>query len=277
MPLDPSVESELEPFGELTEAIFQQRGVDFRNYSQRSLQRRILRRVAAEKAGTVAELQARAESDPACMSRLIGSLTVHTTAIFRDPSFYSALREQVIPLLRTYPFLRFWVAGCSTGEEAYSLAILLHEEGLLGRSRIYATDLNPRVLEMARAGIYTASALRAQASNYRAAGGKGALSDYYISAAGAAILRPFLRDNLVFAAHNLAAGASFNEFHLILCRNVLIYFDRRLQDRVHALLCESLILFGHLALGDSETVRFSSIDSRYESVAPMQRIYRKIR
>ncbi len=262
---------------ELTEAIFERCGLDFRDYACSSLKRRVLRQVAAEKAGTISALGKLALADPACLERLLMSLTVHVTGMFRDPGFYQALRTQVVPRLRTYPYLRLWVAGCSTGEEVYSLAILLHEEGLQPRCRIYATDLNQAVLDKARAGVFPLSAMQEHTRNYQKAGGQGAFADYYTADDALVIFRPFLRENVVFARHNLAGDASFNEFHAIFCRNVMIYFNRSLQARVHILFHDSLVTFGYLGLGRSESLRFSPCESCYEVVSAKERLYRKVK
>lgn len=261
----------------LLDAVFDRSGVDFRDYAQSTLRRRILRRVMEENTGSISGLQARALADPACMERLLTVLTIHVTAMFRDPGFYLALREKVLPVLRTYPFLRLWVAGCSTGEEVYSLAILLHEEGLYSRCRIYATDLRESLLDNARAGIFPLSAMREYTLNYQQSGGQRAFAEYYTADHEFVVFRPFLKENVVFAVHNLASDASFNEFNAILCRNVMIYFNRPLQERVHGLFRESLVTFGYLGLGRSESVRFSRCEHQYEPVSAKERIYRKIR
>jgi chemotaxis protein methyltransferase CheR len=261
----------------LLEALYERYGVDFRNYAHSSLKRRILRRVMEENSGTISGLQKLVFGDEACMDRLLTALTVHVTAMFRDPGFYLALRGQVLPVLRTYPFLRFWVAGCSTGEEVYSLAVLLHEEGLYSRCRIYATDLRETVLDRARAGIFPLSVMRDYTLNYQQAGGRCAFAEYYTAGQESVVFRPFLKENVVFATHNLVSDASFNEFHAIFCRNVMIYFNRPLQEQVHRLFCESLVTLGYLGLGRSESVRFSGCEDQYEAVSARERIYRKIK
>jgi chemotaxis protein methyltransferase CheR len=267
---------ETRELGLLLENIFERYGIDFRSYAYSSLKRRVLRQVHDEGVGTISGLQTLVLADPAAMDRLQVTLTIHVTAMFRDPDFYRAFREHAIPTLKTYPFLRFWVAGCSTGEEVYSLAILLHEEGLYSRCRIYATDISDKVLSRASTGIFPLSAMQEYTANYQNAGGQNCFAEYYTSDNENAILRPFLRQNIVFSAHNLAGDASFNEFHVIFCRNVMIYFDRFLQERVHALFYESLVTFGYLGLGRSETLRFSTCEPHYEVVAQKERLYRKI-
>ena len=211
------------------------------------------------------------------MERLLLDLSINVTSMFRDPSFYAAFREQVVPLLRTYPFLRIWNAGCSTGEEMYSLAILLEEEGLYrprrGSTRPTSTRL---VLERARAGVFPLEKMQEYTQNYLRAGGTRAFSEYYIAAYDGAQFDRSLIDNVVFAQHNLASDRSFNEFHAIVCRNVMIYFDRSLQDRVHELFYESLALFGVLALGHKESLRFTRFADRYEELDATERIYRKV-
>jgi chemotaxis protein methyltransferase CheR len=197
--------------------------------------------------------------------------------MFRDPSFYAAFREKVAPALHTYPFTRIWVAGCSTGEEVYSLAILLHEEGLYERTRIYATDINENVLATARDGIFPLDKMQQYTQNYIRGGGKQDFSEYYVAAYDAAQFSRSLVENVVFAQHNLAMDRAFNEFNVIVCRNVMIYFDRQLQDRVHELFYESLATFGILALGHKESLSFTRHAHRYEELDAAERIYRKIR
>jgi chemotaxis protein methyltransferase CheR len=211
------------------------------------------------------------------MERLLLDLSINVTAMFRDPTFYVALREKVVPLLKTYPFTRIWVAGCSTGEEVYSLAILLAEEQVYDRTRIYATDINEGVLERARLGVFPLAKMQDYTRNYIAAGGKGAFADYYTSAYdGAAFDRSLLR-NVVFAQHNLASDRSFNEFHMVVCRNVMIYFERSLQERVFELFDASLMRLGILALGHKESLRVSDSAGKYEEVDALERIYRKVK
>ncbi len=261
----------------LLEGVFQQYGYDFRNYAHASIKRRILARVQEEGLRSISELQARVLHDPACLERLLLGLTVHVTALFRDPGFYRALRTLAVPWLRTYPFVRLWVAGCSTGEEVYSLAILLEEEKLYDRCRIYATDLGDPVLAKAKAGIFPLASMQEYSDNYFKASGQKSFSDYYTASHDHALLSPALRRNVVFAQHNLVTDASFNEFHLVLCRNVMIYFDKTLQDRVHQLLYDSLAPLGLLGLGRNESLRFTPCESGYEEVDARERIYRKKR
>ncbi|MDB6066794.1 MAG: chemotaxis protein CheR [Pedosphaera sp.] len=269
--------SEIADLRLLIDGIFERYGVDFRGYAHSSLKRRVMRRVVDEDAGSISGLRQVVLADPQCMERLLMALTVHTTSMFRDPGFYLVLRHQIVSILRTYPFLRLWVAGCSTGEEVYSLAILLHEAGLYQRCRIYATDMNDVVLAKAKAGVFPLSVMQEYTGNYQKAGGQRAFSEYYTADNEFVIFRPFLRENVVFAAHNLVGDASFNEFHGIFCRNVMIYFNRSLQDQVHQLFHDSLMRLGYLGLGRSESVRFSSCEHAYETVSAKERLYRKIK
>jgi chemotaxis protein methyltransferase CheR len=227
-----------------------------------------------ERLPTVSTLQDRVLHDPEWLRRLVHALTVNVTAMFRDPAFYRAVREQVVPVLRTYPVVRIWHAGCATGEEVYSLAIVLHEEGLQERCRIYATDMNETVLQGARAGILPLAGMRENTRNYIAAGGREPFSRWYASSPEGAVLDPALRRHVVFAQHNLVTDGSFNEFNLVLCRNVLIYFNRSLQGRVHRLLYASLARRGFLALGARETTRFTPLESRYQELP--HHLYRKV-
>jgi chemotaxis protein methyltransferase CheR len=261
----------------LLEAVYHRYGFDFREYAPASLRRRINRRVKLEGLSSISALQDRLLREPEVMHRLLLDLSINVTAMFRDPSFHLAFREQVVPLLRTYPFTRIWLAGCSTGEEVYSLAILLEEESLYDRCRIYATDINEEVLERARLGVFPLSKMQDYTRNYIGAGGKRSFSDYYVSAYdGAAFDRSLMR-NVVFAQHNLASDRSFNEFHAIVCRNVMIYFERSLQERVFALFDDSLTRLGVLALGHKESLRTSAHRDRYEELDTAERLYRKIK
>jgi chemotaxis protein methyltransferase CheR len=260
----------------LLEGVYRRYGFDFREYAPASLRRRVWRRVHAEGLTTLSALQDRLLHDPRCMERLLLDLSINVTAMFRDPSFYVAFRQKVVPLLRTYPFTRIWVAGCSTGEEVYSLAILLHEEGVSDRARIYATDINESVLERARAGVFPLDKMREYTQNYIKAGGARAFSEYYLAKYDGAQFQRSLVDNVVFAQHNLVSDRSFNEFNVIVCRNVMIYFDRALQDRVHRLFYDSLVMFGVLALGAKESIHFSPHESAYEELDAGERLYKKV-
>jgi chemotaxis protein methyltransferase CheR len=260
----------------LLEGIFRHYGFDFRSYAYASLRRRLWKRIRAEGLGTVSGLQERVLHDRDAMERLLLDLSVNVTSMFRDPNFYRAFRTQVVPLLRTYPFIRVWHAGCSTGEEVYSMAILLKEEGLYERARVYATDINEVVLAEARAGIFPLEKMQEYTQNYLRAGGTRSFSEYYTAAYGGALFSPALRENVVFAQHNLVTDRSFSEFNVILCRNVMIYFDRSLQNRVHELFYESLPTYGILALGSKESLKFSKYEECYEAIDQREKIYRKV-
>jgi chemotaxis protein methyltransferase CheR len=211
------------------------------------------------------------------MNQLLLDLSINVTAMFRDPTYYDAFRHTGVPLLRTYPFIRVWHAGCSTGEEVYSMAILLEEEGLYERARIYATDINEVVLQRAKSGIFPLDRMQEYTENYIRAGGTRSFSEYYTAKYDGALFRQELLKNVVFSQHNLVTDRSFAECTVILCRNVLIYFDKALQERVHGLFYESLSTFGILALGSKESLRFSKFENCYEPLSAPEKIYRKVR
>lgn len=259
----------------LIEALYHRYGYDFRNYARASLKRRIHSFLRTERLPSISVLQAQILYDRACAERLLLGLTVNTTAMFRDPSFYVAFRQQVVPLLRTYPFIRIWHAGCSTGQEVYSMAILLQEEGLYHRCRIYATDTNEKVLQTARTGIYPHKQMQEYTQLYLKAGGQRTFSEYYTASYGNVILRPSLRERIVFGEHNLVTDGSFNEFNAIVCRNVLIYFNQTLQNQVHELFYKSLCKFGILGLGKQETIRFTKYETAYEDLVKAEKLYRR--
>jgi chemotaxis protein methyltransferase CheR len=261
----------------LLEAIFRRYGFDFREYAPASLKRRIWRRIRLENLPTITALQERLLHDPTVMEKLLLDLSVNVTAMFRDPTFYTAFRKKVVPLLRTYPFTRIWVAGCSTGEEVFSLAIMLAEEGLYDRTRIYATDINEVVLEQAKSGVFPIDKMQEYTQNYIRAGGDRSFSEYYVARYDGAIFARSLLDNVVFAQHNLVSDRTFNEFNAILCRNVMIYFDRSLQNHVHDLFYDSLEMFGVLGLGHKESLRFTPREDRFEELDGQERLYRKVR
>jgi chemotaxis protein methyltransferase CheR len=261
----------------LLEGVFRQYGFDFRSYAYASMRRRLWKRVEAEGLTTLSELQARVLHDPDTMERLLLDLSVNVTAMFRDPYFYAALRTEVIPLLRTYPFIRIWHAGCSTGEEVYSSAILLQEAGLYDRARIYATDINEVVLQQARRGIFPLERMQEYTENYIKAGGTRSFSEYYTAKYDGALFDQKLVRNVVFAQHNLVTDRSFSEFNMIFCRNVLIYFDKDLQNRVHSLFYDSLVRFGILCLGSKESLKFSKYEPCYERLGTNEKVYRKVR
>lgn len=260
----------------LLEGIYRYYGYDFRNYALSSLKRRLRNILQSEKLISISALQDRVLHDSECLERFLLGLTINVTEMFRDPSFFIAFRNQVVPLLRTYPFIRIWHAGCSTGQEVYSMAILLQEEGLYHRCRIYATDTNELVLQKAKRGIYSLQLMQEYTHLYLKAGGKRSFSEYYTAAYDNAIFRASLRQNIVFSQHNLATDSSFNEFNVILCRNVLIYFNRDLQKHVHQLFYDSLCSFGILGLGRQESIKFTPYEHRYEELVKGEKLYRRL-
>ncbi|MDX5419845.1 MAG: protein-glutamate O-methyltransferase CheR [Hymenobacteraceae bacterium] len=259
----------------LIKEIHTQYGYDFSGYARASVYRRIKRFLGQRHLQSIDELRKFLFTDSFFFENFLQEITVNVTEMFRDPTFYLSLRENVLPILSTYPFIKIWDAGCSTGEELFSLAILLEEEGLLDRTKIYATDINQKVLRQAKEGIFSASNMAAYTSAYYAAGGKRDFSNYYTSNYGNVKFNSCLVRNVVFYPHNLATDSSFNEFHLIVCRNVLIYFNRELQERVYKLFNESLVSLGYLALGKKETLAMSEIRSEFNFVDKNNRIYRK--
>jgi chemotaxis protein methyltransferase CheR len=261
----------------LLEGVFRQYGFDFRSYAFASIRRRLWKRVEAERLNNLSELQACVLHDTDCMERLLLDLSVNVTAMFRDPLFYVTFRSLVIPLLRTYPFIRIWHAGCSTGEEVYSMAIMLEEAGLYDRARLYATDINGVVLQQARRGIFPLERMQEYTENYIKAGGSRSFSEYYTAKYDGALFDQRLVRNVVFAQHNLVTDRSFSEFHVIFCRNVLIYFDKDLQNQVHSLFYDSLVRLGVLCLGSKESLKFSKYDRNYERLDATEKIYRKVR
>jgi chemotaxis protein methyltransferase CheR len=259
----------------LLEAIHQRYGYDFRGYARASLRRRLWRRADLEGLRSLSGLQERILHDPQCMERLLADLSVNVTEMFRDPGCHVALRDAVFPLLRTHPFIRIWVAGCSTGEEVVSIAISLREQGLLERTLIYATDMDADVLARARTCSFPIDRLQGYSRNFIDEGGSDSFSAYYTVHGDRVVFDPELMRDVVFAQHNLATDRSFNEFHLVVCRNVLIYFGRDLQDRVLGLFDESLSRRGVLALGRKETIRGTVVEDRYEPVVEAEKIYRR--
>jgi chemotaxis protein methyltransferase CheR len=260
----------------LLEAVYRRFGYDFRDYARTSMRRRTANIMRNEGVRSVSGLQERVLHDPSVWDRCLNGISVNVSSMFRDPAFFLAFRQHAVPLLRTYPFIRIWQAGCSLGEEAYSLAILLEEEGLYDRSLIYATDINESTLRQARDGIYPADLMQKYTQNYVQAGGRRSFSEYYTARYEYAILRPALQRNIVFSQHNLVSDGTFNEFNVVLCRNVMIYFNRPLQERTHALLMNSLAMFGLLGLGSRESLRFMPQERFYEPLVPSERLYRRI-
>jgi len=260
----------------LLQGIYEHYGYDFRDYAPGTLQRKILDRTQKEQLSNVSELLARLLHDPDCMDRLAGDLSISVSTMFRDPTLFRTFKNEVVPLLRTYPFIRIWHAGCGGGEEVYSLAILLAEEGLYERCRIYATDMNETVLHQAQSGVFPLKKMQEYTRNYQDAGGNASFSEYYTANYDRAIFRSWLKKNLVFSRHSLATDRSFNEFNVILCRNVMIYFNRSLQEKAHRLFFESLSMFGFLVLGREESIRFSPYESCYEVVDRQEKVYKKV-
>lgn len=259
----------------LIEAIYRTYHYDFRQYARASLKRRFTTAMSRFNCQTLTQLQERVLHEPAIFPLLLGFLTVQVSDMFRDPAYFRALRETVVPVLRTYPFLKIWVAGCSTGEEALSLAILLHEEGLLERTQIYATDINTHSLEIAEAGIYELERIAGFSNNYRLAGGKTSLSDYYVAGYGKAMFDRSIRAHIAFSDHSLATDSVFAEMEFVSCRNVLIYFNRPLQDRALGLFHESLCRRGFLGLGMKESIRFSAHADNFVEIVQDMRIFQK--
>jgi chemotaxis protein methyltransferase CheR len=251
-------------------------GYDFTGYSRASVKRRIIRLIVLDKFTSFAELRYRVRTDTGYVRRFVEEITVNVTEMFRDPSFYKTLREEIIPVLATRPFIRIWHAGCSTGEEVYSMAILLQEANLLHKSLVYATDINPGVLEKARKGIFPLNNMKQYSENYILSGGKKDFSGYYTAKYDWAKFDDGLKSKMIISTHNLVSDWSFNEFQLILCRNVLIYFDRGLQDRVLTLFDESLEKLGFLALGAKESLKFSVVRNKFAQLENKEKIWRKI-
>jgi chemotaxis protein methyltransferase CheR len=274
-PVEPDTVESLE-LDLLLEAAFRLYGYDFRDYARTSLRRRVANIMRGEGVRTISALQEKILHDRGSWERFLNGISVNVSAMFRDPGFFRAFRERAVPLLRTYPFIRIWQAGCSLGEEAYSLAILLEEEGLYERSLIYATDINEVTLRQAREGIYPAELMQKYTQNYLQSGGQRSFSEYYTARYEFAILRPSLQRNIVFSQHNLVSDGPFNEFNVILCRNVMIYFNQPLQERTHGLFHSSLGMFGILGLGARESLRFMPQEKMYEPLAPNEKLYRRI-
>jgi len=262
--------------GHFLNTLFAHYHYDFRHYAEASLKRRIASALVHFGAVSVPALEKRVVEEPATFAELLRFLTVQVSDLFRDPAYFRAVREQILPVLATYPSLKLWVAGCATGEEAYSLAILLAEEGLLERTQIYATDIHPESLRIAEAGVYALDRFARFSENYRAAGGRGSLSDYYTAEYSAAVLDRSLRKAILFADHSLATDSVFAEMQFISCRNVLIYFDRELQNRVVSLLRDSLCRRGFLGLGLKESLRFTAYSDAFGEFAPQVRLYQRL-
>jgi chemotaxis protein methyltransferase CheR len=259
----------------LLEALYQKYGYDFRQYSRAHITRRISNRMIISGFKSITEIQEKVLHDQAFALLLLQDLSITVTEMFRDAEFYKSLRENVIPLLKTYSFIKIWHAGCSTGEEAYSMAILLKEEGIYDRTTIYATDFNQQALDWAKEGIFSNEMIKEYAINYKKAGGKGLLSDYYVSKYDNIIMNQGLKKNMVWANHNLVTDRVFSEVHMVLCRNVLIYFGKDLQDQVQRLFFDSLVKGGMLCLGMKESLRFTSVETEYSDLDKACRIFKK--
>ena len=268
-----SVENQHIEIDLLIEAVYRKYGYDFRNYSGDSVRRRIMHRYGLENFASISEMLHRVLNDEKFLGTLILDLSINTTEMFRDPSFYRTLRTEIFPLLNTYPSIKIWHAGCSTGEEVYSTAILLKEEGLYDKTTIYATDFNEVVLKKAKEGIFPLDMMKQFTSNYQDAGGTEGFSGYYISDERAAIMDRALKENVVFADHNLVTDGVFGEINMIMCRNVMIYFNRELQNRVIRLFRDSLVYRGILCLGSRETIEFSEYAGDFRNLAGKERIY----
>ena len=251
-------------------------GYDFLNYSRASVKRRITRLISNDRFPSFAEFRFRILQDKDYIKRFVEQITVNVTEMFRDVTFYRTLREDVLPVLATSPLIRIWHAGCSTGEEVYSMAIILHEANLLNKSLLYATDINPTVLENVRSGIFPLSQMKQYSENYILSGGKQDFSSYYTAQYNLAKFSDFLSRKIVLSTHNLASDGSFNEFQLIMCRNVMIYFDKPLQDKVLHLFYDSLQPLGYLALGSKETLKFTELLNKFRQVENKEKIWRKI-
>ncbi|MBC8321428.1 MAG: protein-glutamate O-methyltransferase CheR [Bacteroidetes bacterium] len=259
----------------ILEAIFNKYGYDFRNYSKAHVKRRLLNRLTASKLKSISELQHKILHESEFFEGLLRDLSINVTEMFRDPGFYLTMRKEVIPILKTYPFIKVWHAGCSTGEEVYSFALILKEEGLYDRTQIYATDFNHNVLDIAKKGIYPIDRIKEFTFNYQAAGGTQSFSDYYIANYNSVIYDQSLKKNIVFAEHNLVTDSVFAEVNLVICRNVLIYFNKELQNSVVNLFYESLVNGGYLGLGSKETITFTTKVDKFEVVNGDEKIYKK--
>jgi chemotaxis protein methyltransferase CheR len=259
----------------LLEAIYRYYGYDFRNYAQSFIQRRILQRVHKENLASISALQEKVLHHPEIMRKLLSDFSINVTEMFRDPDFFKSFRKNIIPIVKDYPTIRIWHVGCSTGEEVYSMAILLHEEGIYEKARIYATDMNKKILERAKKGTVPLANMQQYTKNYIEAGGIKDFSEYYKVEGEQVVFNPVLQKNMMFAEHNLVTDSSFNEFDIIICRNVLIYFNKNLQNEVHQLFYESLSLSGFLGLGKREGIKFTRYENYYEEIDSTEKLYRK--
>lgn len=272
--LEPNELQEIE-INLLLEGLYQLYGYDFRGYVRGSIGRRILNRMKAERLPTITALLEKVLHEPGVLERLLNDFSIRMTEMYRDPHFFAAFRNEVVPLLRELPEIRIWHAGCATGEEVYSMAILMQEEGLYGKTRIYATDMNEKALMAAQKGAFPLKKMQQFTKNYLKAGGKMAFSEYYNTDHQFAYFSPSLNENLTFAQHNLVSDSSFNEFHVILCRNVMIYFDNALQQQVHRLFYDSLADGGFIGLGSKESILGMPKGLKYAEFNSSEKIYRK--
>jgi len=259
----------------LLEAIYLKYGYDFRDYSKAHLKRRIMHRLALSGLNSISQLQHQVLYDRAFLETLLNDFSINVTEMFRDPPFYKAFRQEVVPVLKTYPFIKVWHAGCSSGEEVYSMAILLKEEGLYERTQIYATDFNVEVIEKAKQAIYPIEDIKDYTYNYQQSGGLASFADYYIARYESVILDHTLKRKIIFADHNLVTDGVFGEMHVVICRNVLIYFNRELQNKVFKLFYESLRNGGFLGIGTKETLRFSNYMEKFDTISENLKIYQK--
>jgi chemotaxis protein methyltransferase CheR len=259
----------------LLEAVYQKYGYDFRQYSQAHIRRRVKNRMAMSALEDISQLQSKILNDEIFAANFLQDLSITVTEMFRDPDFYKSLRENVIPILKTFPFIKIWHAGCSTGEEAYSMAIIMQEEGLYDRTTIYATDFNQQALNQAKEGIFSTARIKEYTANYQLSGGIESFANYYMSNYDNVIMNQSLKKNIVWANHNLVTDSVFAEVHLVLCRNVLIYFDKYLQNKVQHIFYNSLINGGILCLGSKESIQFTDLHDKYTELDKKQRIFKK--
>ena len=261
----------------LLEAVYKRYGYDFRNYAPESLRRRIKYFINKTEVRRTSELIPQLLYDYSLFKSMVYSISITVTEMFRNPLVYKVIREKIVPFLKTYPFVKIWHAGCATGEEVYSMAILLKEEGLYDRTQIYATDFNDYALEMAKEGIYPNERIKNHTANYQKSGSKRSFSEYYHSKYDSVIINKELKKNITFANHNLVTDSTFSEMHLIMCRNVFIYFNKVLQNRVFQLFYDSLIFNGFLCIGDKESLDFINVYEKFEEIATKEKIYQKKR
>jgi len=259
----------------IMEAVNRYYGYDFSNYSKAHIKRRLLVFLSKYRYASISEMQHHVLHNPTIFEEFLNNFSINVTEMFRDPSFYLDFRKKVVPTLKTYPYLKIWIAGCATGEEVYSFAIMLKEAGLLERTTIYATDFNKEAIQKAKKGIYNIDTIKSYTSNYQKAGGACSFSDYYMANYDSVIIDKSLKYNIVYAEHNLVTDGVFTEANLIVCRNVLIYFNRDLQNKVLKLFDESLITGGFLALGTKETIQFSTINNKYSTLSKNNKIFKK--